>query len=96
MPSYNGFPIHVQISEVEFEAAVYELLRSEPNILAFRLLYYRVPLQHAGPKYDPPRDIIGRVLLVFERAEGEKNIWRVLNPEQKISPSIYYLFQSPF
>lgn len=27
MPSYDGFPIHVQIPEVKFEAAVYELLR---------------------------------------------------------------------
>lgn len=38
MPDYGGFPVHVQVLEVKFEAAVYELLRSEPNILASRLL----------------------------------------------------------
>ncbi|KAL8392575.1 hypothetical protein RB595_002677 [Gaeumannomyces hyphopodioides] len=83
MPNYDGFPINVQISEVKFEAAVYELLRSEPNIIASRLLYHRIPLQRDGPRLDRPKDIMGRRLLVFERAAGEKNIWRGLSPEQK-------------
>ncbi|KAF2793863.1 hypothetical protein K505DRAFT_243428, partial [Melanomma pulvis-pyrius CBS 109.77] len=50
MPNYDGFPIQVQVPEVKFEIAVYELLRSEPNILASRLLYHRIPVQHVGPR----------------------------------------------
>ncbi|KAL8346133.1 hypothetical protein RB598_000167 [Gaeumannomyces tritici] len=83
MPNYDGFPIDMQISEVKFEAAVYELLRSEPNVLASRLLYHRIPLQRDGPRLDRPKDIMGRRLLVFERAAGENNIWRDLSPEQR-------------
>lgn len=84
MPNYDCFPIHVQIPEVKFEVAVYQLLRSEPDILASRLLYYRVPLQRVGPRRDRPKDILGRRLLVFERAEGEKDVWRDLGPEQRV------------
>ncbi|KAL8296266.1 hypothetical protein RB600_001647 [Gaeumannomyces tritici] len=83
MPNYDGFPIDMQISEVKFEAAVYELLRSEPNILASRLLYHRIPLQRDGPRLDRPKDVMGRRLLVFERAAGENNIRRDLSPEQR-------------
>ncbi|EJT79705.1 hypothetical protein GGTG_04789 [Gaeumannomyces tritici R3-111a-1] len=83
MPNYDGFPIDMQISEVKFEAAVYELLRSEPNVLASRLLYHRIPLQRDDPRLDRPKDIMGRRLLVFERAAGENNIWRDLCPEQR-------------
>ncbi|KAL8354468.1 hypothetical protein RB601_004051 [Gaeumannomyces tritici] len=83
MPNYDGFPIDMQISEVKFEAAVYELLRSEPNVLASRLLYHRIPLQRDGPRLDRPKDIMGRRLFVFERAAGENNIWRDLSPEQR-------------
>lgn len=72
MPNYDGFPFHVQVAEVKFEVAVYELLRSAPEILASRLLYYRIPLQYAGPRLDRPKDILDRRLLVFERADGEK------------------------
>ncbi|KAJ4307449.1 hypothetical protein N0V84_012723 [Fusarium piperis] len=83
MPDYDGFPLLVQIPEVKFEAAVYELLRSEPNILASHLLYYRIPQQYSGPKLDRPRDITGRRLLVFERTEGENNVWRHLSSEKQ-------------
>ncbi|EFY89304.1 hypothetical protein J3458_018759 [Metarhizium acridum] len=83
MPDYEGFPIHVQVPEVKFETEVYELLQSEPDILASRLLYYRVPVQHEGPKLDRPKDIAGRRLLVFQRAEGENNVWSALSPAQK-------------
>lgn len=94
MPDYDGFPIHVQIPEVKFEAAVYELLRSEPNILASRLLYCRIPIQHVGPGLDRPQDITGRRLLVFERAEGENNVWRNLSSEQKVRPCFSYQLRS--
>ncbi|OBT66610.1 hypothetical protein VE03_03960 [Pseudogymnoascus sp. 23342-1-I1] len=46
MPDFDGFPIHRQIPEAEFEVAAYELLRSEPQILISRLLYHRIPMQH--------------------------------------------------
>lgn len=86
MPGYEGFPIHVQVPEVKFEAEVYELLQSEPDILASRLLYYRVPVQHEGfPKLDRPKDIAGRRLLVFQRTEGANNVWRALSPAQKVT-----------
>ncbi len=74
MPDYDGFPIQMQVPEVKFEVAVYELLRSEPDILASSLLYYRIPVQHVGPRLDPPQDIAGRRLLLFEKPEGEKNV----------------------
>lgn len=52
MPDYDGFPIHVQVPEVKFETEVYELLQPEPDILASRLLYYRLPVQHEGPELE--------------------------------------------
>ncbi|KLU91849.1 hypothetical protein MAPG_10798 [Magnaporthiopsis poae ATCC 64411] len=85
MPDFDGWPFHKQVSEVKFEAAVYELLRSEPSILASRLLHYRIPSQSNGPRLDRPEDILGRRLMVFERAAGENNVWSVLSPEQKAS-----------
>ncbi|MCJ1355611.1 MAG: hypothetical protein MMC33_005603 [Icmadophila ericetorum] len=57
MPDFSGFHIGVQVSEVKFEAAVYELLRSEPHIMASHLLYHRVPVQQEGPKLSVPQDI---------------------------------------
>jgi hypothetical protein len=84
MPDYDGFPIHVQVPEVKFEAEVYELLHSEPDIVASRLLYYRVPVQHGAPKLGRPKDIAGRRLFVFQRSEGENNVWSSLSPDQKV------------
>ncbi|KAJ9197698.1 hypothetical protein DTO164E3_5552 [Paecilomyces variotii] len=83
MPNYDGPPIQVQVPEVKFEIAVYELLRSEPNILASRLLYYRIPAQHVSPRLDMPQGIVGRRLFLFEKAEGENNVWQDLSSEQK-------------
>lgn len=84
MPNYDGFPIGVQVPEMKFEVAVYELLRSEPDILVSRLHYHRIPVQNAGPRNEIPRDIAGRRLYVFERAEGDNNVWRHLSEEQKV------------
>ncbi|KAI0863364.1 3-hydroxybutyryl-CoA dehydratase [Xylaria cubensis] len=83
MPDFDGFPIHVQVPEVKFEAEMYQLLQSEPDILASRLLYYRVPVQYEGPKLEHPKDIAGRRLLVFQKIEGENNLWYTLNPSQR-------------
>jgi hypothetical protein len=54
MPNFDGFPIHIQVPEVKFEVAVYKLLRSEPNILAFHLLYHRISVQHVSFRLDRP------------------------------------------
>jgi len=88
MPDYEGFPVDVQVSEVTFEAATYQLLRSAPGILASRLLYHRIPVLYAGPRRDIPQDITGRRLLIFEKAEGENNVWRDLSPEEKVRVSV--------
>ena len=94
MPNSDGAVIHMAVPEVKFEAAVYELLRSEPDIFASRLLYYRIPVQHVGPRLDLPQDIAGRHLFLFERAEGENNVWWELSPEQKVRAYFSYLFCS--
>jgi len=40
---------------------------------------------HAGPRLDLPQDITGRRLLIFERAEGENNVWSDLSSEGQAS-----------
>ncbi|KFY95009.1 hypothetical protein V498_03581 [Pseudogymnoascus sp. VKM F-4517 (FW-2822)] len=88
MPDFDGFPIHKQIPEANFEVAAYELLRSDPLILASRLLHHRIPMQRVGPRIDVPQDILGRRLFVFERAEGENNI-QLLNQSARIRASLF-------
>ena len=89
MPGFEGMRIENQIPEVKFEVAAYELLRSESDILASRLLHHRIPVQHVGAKLEIPQDIAGRRLLLFERAEGENNVWEVIRPEQKVGTGVY-------
>ena len=91
MPDYDGFPIDVQVPEVKFEVALYELLRSEPNILASHLLYHRIPVKHVCPRLDRPQDIAGRRLFLFEKAEGENNVWYDLSPGEKVRVYVSYL-----
>ena len=93
MPNYDGFPLDVQVPEVKFEVAAYELLRSEPNILASRLLYHRIPVQHAGPRLVLPQDIAGRRIFLFERAEGENNVWADLSPAGKVRAFVGHLLR---
>jgi hypothetical protein len=94
MPNYDGFPIHMQVPEVKFEVAVYELLRLEPNILASYLLYHRIPVQHVSPRLNLLQDIAGRRLFLFERAEGENNVWHDLSPEEKVPAYVSHLLCS--
>ena len=84
MPNYNSYPFDKQAAMVKFEAAVYELLRPEPNILVSHLLCHRIPVQHNGPRLEHPRDIAGRGFLLFEKAEGEENVWNDIGPEKKV------------
>ena len=44
IPKFEGFPNHVQISKINFEAAIYELLLTESSILASRLFYHCIPV----------------------------------------------------
>ncbi|KAF2496828.1 3-hydroxybutyryl-CoA dehydratase [Lophium mytilinum] len=83
MPEFDGLSIRVQIAEIKFEAAAYQLLSSEPSILVSRLLYYRIPTKHGGPVVKPPRNLAGRRLMVFERAEGGNDVWDDLDEQGK-------------
>ncbi|KAK3373628.1 3-hydroxybutyryl-CoA dehydratase [Lasiosphaeria ovina] len=71
------------VSEAKFETEAYQLLRLVPNVLASLLLYYRLPVQLASTSVEVPKDILGRRLFVFERAEGENNVWKTLSPDHK-------------
>ena len=84
MPDYDGFTIDQQVPEVKFEAAAYKLLRSMAAIRASRLLYYRVPVEYPPPHVEVPRDIAGRRLLVFERADGVTLDWHIPTADQKV------------
>ncbi|KAG6878964.1 hypothetical protein C0992_006258 [Termitomyces sp. T32_za158] len=83
MPNYVGFSFELQGPDVEFEAATYRLLRSDPVIVVPRLLYYRLSVQYPAPRLSIPKDISGRRLFLFERTEGEKNVWSKLSPDDK-------------
>jgi hypothetical protein len=84
MPGFDGFPIDVQVPEVKFEAQVYKPLLPETDILVSHLLYYRIPKLHEGPKLERPEDIAGHRLFVFERSEGENNVWHTLKLDQQV------------
>lgn len=84
VPGFDGFPMDWQVPEVRFEAATYELLRPENDIRASHLLYYRVPVQHLGPRLAKPLDLTGRRLFVFERSEGQNNVWDDLSAHSKV------------
>lgn len=88
MPKYSAWPFPGVLSDHNFEAAIYDLLRSEANIRVSRMIYHRIPLQHQGPRTEVPRDILGRGLILFEKAAGENNVWNDLDAEQKVSASI--------
>ncbi|KAJ7459724.1 hypothetical protein FB451DRAFT_1141519 [Mycena latifolia] len=79
-PKYHdhGWPIAQLVVEIEFEAATYQLLRANREILASNLLYYRGPTQVQRSDKDLaeiPKDLVGRPIFVFEKAEGVKNVW---------------------
>ena len=84
MPGFEGFPIEVQAPEARFEAAIYHLLRQEPDIRASHLLYSRVPMKHPRPNTAAPQDIAGRRLFVFETSKGVSDMWKSLNDANKV------------
>ncbi|KAJ8125508.1 hypothetical protein O1611_g8131 [Lasiodiplodia mahajangana] len=83
MPNFDGFPFQSQVTEIKFEVATYGLLRSKSNVPVSRLLYHRIPLEHDGPRLDLPSDILGRRLLLFEKAEGGNIYWDSISEEEK-------------
>lgn len=85
MPDFDGFPVEEQVAEVEFEAETYTLLRSEATILPSRLLYHRIPVLDIGRNKDIPATIKGRRLFVFQKEDGENNVWADLDSRQKVS-----------
>ena len=84
MPCYDGSTMDFLLRELQFEADVCALVQPVPAVLTSRLVDYHAPVQHAGPRLDIPKDIAGRRLMVFERAEGENNVWRQLSSEGKV------------
>lgn len=94
MLKFGGFPIRIQAVGVKFEAAVYKILCTEPNIFTSLLLYQRIPVQRVGPGLDPPQNITGHCLLVFEKAEGEKNMWWEHSLDSKVRANVIRLPRS--
>jgi hypothetical protein len=90
MPDFEGFAIERQVSEVLFEAAVYNLLHDKHEIRMSRLLYYRVLVQDVGPRTEVLSDISGRRMLVFERSDGTNNVWEQLNAENQVYTDLIF------
>jgi hypothetical protein len=73
-PDFDGFAVGEQVNEVQFEAAVYSLLKRKLDIRTSRMLYFSVPVEHHGTKTAPPVDLSSRRLFVFKKAEGISNV----------------------
>ncbi|KAH6681857.1 hypothetical protein B0J14DRAFT_623643 [Halenospora varia] len=61
------------------DSAVHELLAGDEDILASNLLYHRLPVEYGDPRIEPPRDLAGRGLFVFEKVEGATGTWHYLS-----------------
>ncbi|KAJ7208051.1 hypothetical protein GGX14DRAFT_455343 [Mycena pura] len=74
-----------QVTEVQFEADVYDLLRQRREIFAANLLYYRAPVFSRSTKHRrlPPGNLLGRALFLFEKTEGVNNVWPN-DPEKRL------------
>ncbi|KAF7290529.1 hypothetical protein MIND_01292800 [Mycena indigotica] len=76
--------VNQQISDVEFESAVYRLLVQYPNIKAANLLYSRPPRYSNNIGTTPSGDVQGRALFLFHKTEGVNNVWP-LDPLQRLA-----------
>ncbi|RMJ18142.1 hypothetical protein CDV36_002187 [Fusarium kuroshium] len=85
MPNYGGTPLDWLHKDLDFEVAIYGLLQNAPGIPTDRLLHYRYPLQHTEVKHGMPKDITGRWLMIFEIAQGERQLWFDLDQRQRMS-----------
>lgn len=79
MPGYDGWTIETMVKRFTLEVKIYELLQGWTKIPTPRLLFARPCQQRTETQKTPPWDTIGRQLVVFERANGESNIWRELS-----------------
>jgi hypothetical protein len=59
-------------------------LRSESDIRASHLLYFRAPKQHPCPRLAMPVDLAGRRLFLFQKEEGVNNVWEGLSTNSKV------------
>ena len=88
-PGFDGFPLSEQVAEVKFEVALYSLLEYDPQIPVSRLYHFRLPKAYEQTlTNDPPGDITGRRLMVFEKTKGECNIWKTLDSRQTVISNI--------
>ena len=64
------------------------------SLISWHPIYFTTAVQHVGPRLDFPQDIAGRRLFLFERAEGENNVWYDLSPGGKVRAYVSYLSRS--
>jgi hypothetical protein len=88
MPNYDGFDMDFLLGDLKFETAAYKLLEDSP-VPSSRLLYFWLPVQHAGHQTKTPTNQAGRPLMVFARVKGQDNIWRNLSQEAKVGLSVF-------
>lgn len=84
MPRYDGWPIDWLHKQLEVEANIYKLLMKFKKIPSPDLLYFRRCEQQYGSRGEPPKDVIGRQLMIFDMAEGHCGVWRELSNHQKV------------
>lgn len=84
-PDRDSYPRHIELSDANYEAALYEILLPESaEIKIAPLLYNRVPQVVSGPPTQDPTDILGRRFCVFEAPEGFPNAWHELDADDKV------------
>jgi len=91
MPRYDGSTMDFLLQELQFEVDTCALVQRVPAIVASRIVDYRAPVQSAAPHFGMPKDIAGRRLMIFEKAEGEHNVWRNLSPDGKVHTQFCFL-----
>lgn len=83
-PDRDSYPVHIQLSDANYEAALYEIFPSDTEVKLAPLLYNRVPRVLSGAPSQDPTDILGRRFCVFEAPEGFPNAWYELNADDKV------------
>ncbi|KAF1817608.1 hypothetical protein P152DRAFT_487427 [Eremomyces bilateralis CBS 781.70] len=74
----NNYEIHISLSRDDFNMPHFDGFP-----LAVQVPEAEFEVAHTGAGRTPPRDITGRRLFIFERAEGESNMWEDLGLEEK-------------
>ncbi|KAK0744946.1 hypothetical protein B0T21DRAFT_399239 [Apiosordaria backusii] len=85
MPKYcNGILPRV-VDDAQWETAAHKLWEPDPTIPNSRLLHTRLPVQRPDAGTEIPKDIAGRLLMVFQNAGGRTNVWKQLPQKGKTS-----------